>query len=51
MRKSGKKFAAARLLVPDRADTIEDAIPLMQKVKFEKFVETVEIGLRLGVDP
>ncbi len=51
MRKTGKKFAAARQLVPDRPHSIEDAIPLMQKVKFAKFDETVEIALRLGVDP
>ena len=31
--------------------TIEDAIPLVQKVKFAKFDETVELALRLGVDP
>src|SRR6186997_694620 len=51
MRKTGKKFAAARQQVPDRAHTIEEAIPLMQKVKFAKFDKTVEIALRLGVDP
>jgi large subunit ribosomal protein L1 len=51
MRKSGKKFAAARQQVPVRPHTIEEAIPLMQKVKFAKFDETVEIALRLGVDP
>ncbi len=51
MRKPGKKFAAARQQVPARAHTIEEAIPLMQKVKFVKFDETVEIALRLGVDP
>src|SRR5688500_2658953 len=51
MRKTGKKFAAARQQVPDRAHTIEEAVPLMQKVKFAKFDETVEIALRLGVDP
>jgi large subunit ribosomal protein L1 len=51
MRKSGKKFAAARQLVPERPHTIEDAIPLMQKVKFAKFDETVEVAMRLGVDP
>src|SRR5918993_6025556 len=51
MRKPGKKFAAARQQVPDRAHTIEEAVPLMQKVKFAKFDETVEIALRLGVDP
>jgi large subunit ribosomal protein L1 len=51
MRKTGKKFAAARQQVLDRPHTIEEAVPLMQKVKFAKFDETVEIALRLGVDP
>src|SRR5678809_1427505 len=51
MRKTGKKFAAARQQVPDRPHSIEDAVPLMQKVKFAKFDETVEIAMRLGVDP
>ena len=52
MRKRGKKFAAARAQVgADRAYSIEDAIPLMQKIKFAKFDETVDMSLRLGVDP
>src|SRR5918911_2024853 len=51
MRKSGKKFAAARAAVPEKPHTIEEAVPLMQKVKFAKFDETVELALRLGVDP
>ena len=51
MRKTGKKFAAARQQVPDKPQSIEDAVPLMQKVKFAKFDETVEIAMRLGVDP
>ena len=51
MRKSGKKFAAARQQVPERPQTIEDAVPLMQKVKFARFDETVELAMRLGVDP
>jgi large subunit ribosomal protein L1 len=51
MPKSGKKFAAARAAVPVRPHTIEEAVPLMQKVKFAKFDETVELALRLGVDP
>ena len=51
MRKTGKKFAAARQQVPERAHTIEEAVPLMQKVKFAKFDETVELAMRLGVDP
>ena len=52
MRKHGKKFAAARTEVGEnRSYTIEDAIPLVQKIKFAKFDETVELALRLGVDP
>jgi large subunit ribosomal protein L1 len=51
MPKAGKKFAAARAAVPERPHTIEEAVPLMQKVKFAKFDETVELALRLGVDP
>src|SRR5580692_7583732 len=52
MRKHGKKFSAARAQIAvDRTYTIEDAVPLAQKVKFAKFDETVELTLRLGVDP
>src|SRR5262245_39106561 len=52
MRKHGKKYSAARAQVGvDRQYSIEDAIPLVQKVKFAKFDETVELTLRLGVDP
>src|SRR3954468_21596478 len=52
MRKRGKKFAAARAAIPaDRSFTIEDAIPLVQKAKYAKFDETVDLSLRLGVDP
>jgi len=52
MRKRGKQFAAARTQVGhDRAYSIEDAIPLVQKVKYAKFDETVDMSLRLGVDP
>src|SRR5438128_7538890 len=52
MRKHGKKFTTARAQVAvDRTYTIEEAIPLMQKVKYVKFDETVEMALRLGVDP
>jgi len=47
----GKKFEAAKQQVPDTFLTLEDAIPLVQKVKFTKFDETVELALRLGVDP
>src|SRR3954471_1999314 len=52
MRRRGKKYSAARAqIAADRVYTIQDAIPLVQKVKFAKFDETVELTLRLGVDP
>jgi large subunit ribosomal protein L1 len=47
----GKKFEAAQAQVADRSYTLEEAIPLVQKVKYTKFDETVEMALRLGVDP
>src|SRR4051795_1634313 len=52
MKKHGKKFAAAsKQIAIDRVYSIEEAIPLVQKVKFAKFDETVDMSLRLGVDP
>jgi large subunit ribosomal protein L1 len=51
MRTRGKKYAAARQQVPARPHKIEEAVPLLQKVKFSKFDETVEMAVRLGVDP
>ena len=51
MAKHGKKFTAAAAQVEDRPYSIEEAIPLIQKVKYAKFDETVEVAMRLGVDP
>ena len=52
MKKHGKKYTAARAQVAaDRTYSIEEAMPLVQKVKYAKFDETVELTLRLGVDP
>ena len=51
MARHGKKFSAARQQVPERPHTIDEAVPLLQRVKFAKFDETVELALRLGVDP
>lgn len=51
MRKQGKKFQAAAKQVEHRPYNLNDAVPLLQKVKFAKFDETVELHLRLGVDP
>ncbi len=51
MAKHGKKFTAASAQIQERPYSIEEAIPLLQKVKFAKFDETVELTMRLGVDP
>ena len=51
MARHGKKFTAAEAQVEDRSYTVDEAIPLIQKVKYAKFDETVELAMRLGVDP
>src|SRR5215208_1361333 len=51
MAKHGKKFTAAAAQVQARPYSLEEAIPLIQKVKYVKFDETVEMAMRLGVDP
>jgi len=51
MKKAGKKFTAAKSQVGDRQYSLDEAVPLAQKVKFAKFDETVELAFRLGVDP
>jgi large subunit ribosomal protein L1 len=50
-RNSGKKYQAASQQVTAPAYTLEDAVPLIQKIKFAKFDETIEVHMRLGVDP
>src|SRR5947209_9416776 len=50
-RKPGKHYQAAAKQVEQRPYPIEQAVPLLQKIKYAKFDETVELHLRLGVDP
>jgi large subunit ribosomal protein L1 len=50
-RKTGKKYSAALKQVESTPYTLEAAVPLVKKIKFAKFDETVELHLRLGVDP
>jgi large subunit ribosomal protein L1 len=47
----GKQFKAAQGQVAGKPYPLEEAIPLVQKIKFAKFDETVEMAFRLGVDP
>jgi len=49
--KAGKNISKARAAVEKRPYQLNEAVPLLQKVKYAKFDETVEVTLRLGVDP
>src|ERR1700730_11959692 len=49
--KTGKKYSAALEQVAQKPYPLEEAMPLVKKVKFAKFDETVELHMRLGVDP
>ncbi|MBS1853433.1 MAG: 50S ribosomal protein L1 [Acidobacteria bacterium] len=51
MKKSGKNITKARAAIEPRPYPLQEAVSLLQKVKFAKFDETVEITMRLGVDP
>jgi large subunit ribosomal protein L1 len=50
-RKAGKHYQSARKQVEAKEYRLEEAVPLLQKIKYAKFDETVEIHMRLGVDP
>jgi large subunit ribosomal protein L1 len=50
-RKSGKHYQSARQQVEAKEYQLEEAVPLLKKIKYAKFDETVEIHMRLGVDP
>jgi large subunit ribosomal protein L1 len=50
-RKLSKNLVKARALVEPRSYLLVDAVPLLQKAKYAKFDETVDLTMRLGVDP
>ena len=51
MTRTGKIFVAARAKVEKKLYTLEDAISLVQSIKFDKFDESIEVAMRLGVNP
>jgi len=51
MARAGKKYQASAKLVDKPAYTLGDAMPILKKAAFAKFDETVEVAMRLGVDP
>jgi large subunit ribosomal protein L1 len=50
-RKPGKQYLSALKQVESREYPLEEAVGLIKKIKFAKFDETVEVHMRLGVDP
>ena len=52
MARHGKKFEAARAKVePTKKYGIDDGLKLLEETKYSKFDETVDVAIRLGVDP
>jgi large subunit ribosomal protein L1 len=52
MAKHGKKYLeAAKLVEANRLYQLKDAIELLKKMNYVKFDPTVEVHMRLGVDP
>ena len=50
-RNLGKKYSAASKQIEAKPYPLDEAVPLVKKVKYAKFDETVELHMRLGVDP
>jgi large subunit ribosomal protein L1 len=51
MPKAGKKYEKAAKTAERKLYTLDEAVSLLKKIAFAKFDETVEVSMRLGVDP
>jgi large subunit ribosomal protein L1 len=51
MAKPGKKYRAASSKIEDRPYELKEALAIIKDSAFAKFDETVEVHMRLGVDP
>ena len=51
MARKSRKFVAAAEQVEDRLYSLAEAVPLLQKVGYAGFDESVEVAMRLGVNP
>jgi large subunit ribosomal protein L1 len=51
MPKAGKKYRESAKLVNKAAYTLAEGMPVVKQAAFAKFDETVEVAMRLGVDP
>jgi len=51
MPKAGKNYTKAAAAREKKLYRLEDAVPLLKKIAYAKFDETVEVSMKLGVDP
>jgi large subunit ribosomal protein L1 len=51
MPKAGKKYTKAEAARENKLYTLDEAVPLLKNIAFAKFNETVEISMKLGVNP
>src|SRR5512136_193625 len=51
MARVGKKYTNSKATVEAKRYTLEEAVALLKKVSYAKFDETVEVSMKLGVDP
>jgi large subunit ribosomal protein L1 len=51
MGKAGKKYQKAAAARERKLYPLEEAVDLLKKISFAKFNETVEVSMKLGVDP
>jgi large subunit ribosomal protein L1 len=51
MPKAGKKYVKAAAVREQKLYRLDEAVPLLKKIAYAKFNETVEVCMKLGVDP
>ena len=51
MARVGKKYTKSKAAVDPKRYPLEEAVALLKKVSYAKFDETVEVAMKLGVDP
>jgi large subunit ribosomal protein L1 len=51
MSKAGKNYLKAAAARENKLYRLDEAVPLLKKIAYAKFDETVEVSMRLGVDP
>ncbi len=51
MARVGKKYTKSKAAVEPKRYPLEEAVALLKKVAYAKFDETVEVAMKLGVDP